>query len=99
MNVISSSVANKILGLGLSIGSTAVSTAISAGVQTAQRLYVNAILSYGDSQYVSHKIFRYAKKGNDTLHAEFLYAVDSYMKQYYYGDNIVWGVLEVGDAT
>lgn len=99
MNVISSSVANKILGLGLGLGATTVSTAISGGIQAAQYIYTKVLLSYGDSKYVSHKIFRYAKKGNNTLHAEFIYAIDSYLKEYCYGDNVVWGVFEIGDAT
>ena len=99
LNTLVSSVSSKLLALPINASATLLGTAMSTAVSVIDDVGSAVILSYGTSNALSYKIHKFAYKNNNTLYAEYVYAVDSYAKKGFYGDHFVWGVLEEGNAT
>lgn len=99
LNTLVSSVAAKLVSGIVSTPELAVGTALSGAVSVIKDVGTAVLLSYGSSSALSYKIHKFSYKKNNTIYAEYVYAIDSYAKEGFYGDNFVWGVLETGNAT
>lgn len=99
LNVFASYVANGLLGLLSNPAGIAISTVVGLAISYAQTYATTVFLQNSGSTAISYKIVRYAHESNNTISAKYLYAVDSYARSYWYGDNFVWGVLQTGYTT
>ena len=99
LNVLGSHAANRLAGSLTNPTAAGFQTAVGEALRNGKDQAAAVFQAAGDSETLSYKLLKYTTTPDDPKGETALYVIDSYGKSYWYGQQFMWGVREVGASS
>ena len=99
LNVMGSHAANRLVDSLTNPSAEGFRAAVGEALRNGRDEAAAVFQAAGASETLSYKLLKYAVEADDPEEEVYLYAIDCYGRSYWYGQQFLWGIREVGQPS